>query len=363
MIKKHAPSCIHEVSSPVGKVAVDLNILVHSVAKSKDVYELSNTGMFAFGDAGHVSHITNLVANRCRVFQQCVLVCDSVDDMDAMKHVKRFEHARRKQSLERTQLRLDARMQQMEKLSSPSKWTTVDAASLKDVFGDVASKRMRVMSEEDAVNPDELASLLSFREAELKRSQWNLRSFTRGMVASVASLLEKRHAFEVRYARHCDAEKLCVQLQLRNECDYVWSDDMDTLPYGCTKLLCKNTNASFVMIDRQELLTQLGLTQEQFVDFCILCGTDFTETTIFGLGGEGALKKMRAHGSIEEVVQSMRTTNKEDVDTQCTQLKSKKSTRMQASLQTFNYEDARMQFLSETTQEDHEQLPHSAVPS
>jgi hypothetical protein len=45
----------------------------------------------------------------------------------------------------------------------------------------------------------------------------------------------------------------------------------------------------------------------QFVDLCILCGCDYTDT-IRGIGPKNALKLIKTHGTIEKVLESLDTT-------------------------------------------------------
>uniref|UniRef100_A0A453ME36 XPG-I domain-containing protein n=1 Tax=Aegilops tauschii subsp. strangulata TaxID=200361 RepID=A0A453ME36_AEGTS len=52
------------------------------------------------------------------------------------------------------------------------------------------------------------------------------------------------------------------------------------------------------------VLEELGLTMDQFIDLCILSGCDYCEN-IKGIGGQRALKLIRQHGCIEEVVQNL----------------------------------------------------------
>ena len=52
---------------------------------------------------------------------------------------------------------------------------------------------------------------------------------------------------------------------------------------------------------------QLGFTRDQFVDFCILCGTDFSGT-IQGIGPIRALGYIRRYGSIENILESLGST-------------------------------------------------------
>jgi hypothetical protein len=56
-----------------------------------------------------------------------------------------------------------------------------------------------------------------------------------------------------------------------------------------------------------DILTAMELTMPQFVDLCILCGCDYTDT-IRGIGPKNALKLIKTHGTIEKVLESLDTT-------------------------------------------------------
>lgn len=58
--------------------------------------------------------------------------------------------------------------------------------------------------------------------------------------------------------------------------------------------------------DHAVLLEDLGLTAEQFIDLCILCGCDYMGT-IPGIGPVKALALIKEHGNIEEVVKNIDT--------------------------------------------------------
>ena len=55
-----------------------------------------------------------------------------------------------------------------------------------------------------------------------------------------------------------------------------------------------------------DILAAMELTMPQFVDLCILCGCDYTDT-IRGIGPKNALKLIKTHGSIEKVLENLDT--------------------------------------------------------
>lgn len=74
-----------------------------------------------------------------------------------------------------------------------------------------------------------------------------------------------------------EADIVCKYLVEYGFADYCLSDDLDMLAYGCTNLLC-NYNFRDNIVDEynyQEILADLKLDQNQFLDICISCGTDF----------------------------------------------------------------------------------------
>lgn len=92
---------------------------------------------------------------------------------------------------------------------------------------------------------------------------------------------------------------------------------MDTLVFGDAPILRYffARNRPIMKIDPLVARTRLELTREAFIDLCILCGTDFSET-IHGVGPIRALALVRKHGCIENILQHLdpRHTPKEYFD-------------------------------------------------
>ncbi|XP_028673296.2 probable flap endonuclease 1 homolog [Erpetoichthys calabaricus] len=101
-----------------------------------------------------------------------------------------------------------------------------------------------------------------------------------------------------------DGEAMCAHLVKTGEVDAVASEDMDTLAFG-SSLLIRQLNAKkgsdVIEYCLPKLLEVLNLTQEQFVDLCILLGCDYCEK-IRGLGPKKALTLIQQHKSIEDVL-------------------------------------------------------------
>lgn len=100
----------------------------------------------------------------------------------------------------------------------------------------------------------------------------------------------------VLVAEH-DGEALCSFLSASGRVEAVLSNDSDVFFFGCTRLLCKFTHEGAYAIDRDEMLSTLNLTREQFTDLCLLCGTDFN-TSVRGIGICRAYALLQQYGSV-----------------------------------------------------------------
>ncbi|XP_059806693.1 flap endonuclease 1 [Hypanus sabinus] len=110
----------------------------------------------------------------------------------------------------------------------------------------------------------------------------------------------------------CEAEASCAALVKAGKVYAVATEDMDALTFGTSILLRHMTASEAKKLPIQEfhlnkVLQESGLTQEQFVDLCILLGSDYCET-IRGIGPKRAIDLIRQHKSIEEIVKHIDTS-------------------------------------------------------
>ena len=100
----------------------------------------------------------------------------------------------------------------------------------------------------------------------------------------------------------CEADLVCCELYKKKIVDACLSNDMDFLPSGCKKLI-RNYNLSnnITIYDLDIILDKLDINYNQFVDFCILCGCDYTGK-IPRLGSETAYKFIKQYNTIEEIL-------------------------------------------------------------
>jgi 5'-3' exonuclease len=99
-----------------------------------------------------------------------------------------------------------------------------------------------------------------------------------------------------------EAEKYCASLYRCGMVDAIIGEDSDTLTYG-VDLICKiNISKHWgYKYNYKKLLELTGFSPEQFLDFCILCGTDYNPST-YKIGPVGAYYKIKAQTPIEGIV-------------------------------------------------------------
>ncbi|KAJ4795414.1 Flap endonuclease 1 [Rhynchospora pubera] len=106
-----------------------------------------------------------------------------------------------------------------------------------------------------------------------------------------------------------EAEAQCAALCMSGKVYAVASEDMDSLTFGTPRFLrhLMDPTSKKIPITEFEIskvLEELQLTMDEFIDLCILCGCDYCGT-IKGIGGQTALKLIRKHGFLENVLENI----------------------------------------------------------
>ena len=99
-----------------------------------------------------------------------------------------------------------------------------------------------------------------------------------------------------------EAETTCSDLCINKYVDGVMSEDTDVLAYGAPVFLTKvdTQTDTCVEINYSEILNLLEVSSEQFLDICIMCGTDYNKN-IYKIGPEKAYKYIKQYGSIDSL--------------------------------------------------------------
>lgn len=99
-----------------------------------------------------------------------------------------------------------------------------------------------------------------------------------------------------------EAEAYCSELCSAGIVDCVLSEDSDVLAYGGRIFLSKiNTSTNTVVeIIHSELLEKCEMSKDEFLDFCIMCGTDYNKN-MPKVGPVSAFKLIKEYKSIDNL--------------------------------------------------------------
>jgi len=106
-----------------------------------------------------------------------------------------------------------------------------------------------------------------------------------------------------------EAEATCAALCRDGKVYGSATEDADCLTFG-TKILIRNLMAAesqkktIYEVSLETALTQLNISMDQFIDFCILSGCDYCDT-LKGVGPATAIKMLIQHGSLEKVLEQL----------------------------------------------------------
>ena len=105
-----------------------------------------------------------------------------------------------------------------------------------------------------------------------------------------------------------EAEGLASELCKLNYVDYIMTEDMDSLVFGSPFMIRKcidrtvKIKDSISIFNLKEILISFGMTFEQFVELCILCGCDYCPS-IPKIGSITAFKIIKNHGNIDNFIE------------------------------------------------------------
>lgn len=103
----------------------------------------------------------------------------------------------------------------------------------------------------------------------------------------------------------CEAEQYCSKLCRLNLVDGVVSEDTDTIACGSKVVLrdFSNRDDNITCFNLDEILYDLNINYNSFVDLCILLGNDYNNRPR-GYSAEKILELVRSYGSIDEILQN-----------------------------------------------------------
>ena len=106
-----------------------------------------------------------------------------------------------------------------------------------------------------------------------------------------------------------EADSQCAALNVSNFVDAVVTEDMDVLAFGTTKMLRKFSNKNKVIeIDFKKILSEMQIDKDQFIDICIILGTDYCKP-IKGLNINTLHDIYMKFGNMEDFVKELDSIN------------------------------------------------------
>ena len=156
-------------------------------------------------------------------------------------------------------------------------------------------------------------SKLAMEQATSEEDKNNLEKqtirLTKEHVDDIKQLLE---LMGVSYVQaHGEAEAYASEMCRKGMVDYVVTEDMDTLAFGCPRMIRTCLDKSIKrkdiisIIDLDEVLQGFEITYDEFVDLCILCGCDYCEN-IPRVGNKTAYSLIKKHRSIESILPAVK---------------------------------------------------------
>lgn len=97
-----------------------------------------------------------------------------------------------------------------------------------------------------------------------------------------------------------DGEALCSYLSKIGKVEAVVTNDSDVFFFGCKSVICKFVDDGGLLLTIDSILEKMEIDYEQFIDLCILCGTDFNESTK-GYGFIRSLALIQKYKTLENI--------------------------------------------------------------
>ena len=145
------------------------------------------------------------------------------------------------------------------------------------------------------------------KEDKYKLERASLR-VTREMINDVKTLLNLMGISYI-HPEVGEGEAYASELCRMGVVDYVLTEDMDSLVYGCPKLIRNCVDKTMKrkgvisIFDYDSIIQDIGLNHDKFIEFCILCGCDYC-SQVPKIGNITALKLFQKYGSIEEIIKN-----------------------------------------------------------
>jgi hypothetical protein len=296
LIAKHAPGAVRTMPGTelsTARVAIEFSGMVHQFAKSPAIYGAGHD----FGSDGHVALVAERMHAVAQSYGWAVWVLDSRERNPA----KQFEDARRR-AAETSRVAREASHGDNLRAARAAGGKRDYATMVDSDRTELAASLGPAVAAKLAAGEMTVEVALDAREAQLAKAAFQGGRIDGAFLQRVRAVLTAYGAQSIVAPAGVEAEHLAAVLQRRGEVDYVRTEDTDALCFGAGRMLCKARGPEITCVELDKVLGEMGLTMEQFVDMCILCGSDFTERTVPGVGSARALALIRQYLRIEAIL-------------------------------------------------------------
>jgi len=135
----------------------------------------------------------------------------------------------------------------------------------------------------------------------LARGDGNAVKLPRGIYEDIKTVIGLLGVTVVQAPAEAEAE--AVNLVAKGLLDFIATNDSDALAFGAPRVIrgLDVSGKSITVVSNGELLTKLGLTRGQFIDLCIILGTDYNDP-IPNMTPSTALKLIKHYKTIEKII-------------------------------------------------------------
>lgn len=289
---------------------------LHSILKAwaPDAYRTVHLSQFAFQkiavDVSLYIHSYTSVFGNCRTALATLIAClrrNDIHPVFVFDGIPPKEKARTKEDRVQDKLKQVKRTKRLQKqlklYEEEGEIGDELMATVERLRKRVPNKRLLLVDEEYADNQRisgaELAKIAENIEKRLLRET----PITDKDFKFVEELCEAMGVLVIKATG--EAEELCAKMCICGTVAAVLSEDTDILAQGSPVFLfgIDTGNDTCRMLQRADVLEDLQLDDQKFLDLCILCGTDYNDN-IRGIGPTTAYGIVWEYGSIEGALES-----------------------------------------------------------
>lgn len=176
---------------------------------------------------------------------------------------------------------------------------------IKNSNGNIEKKYRLLHSKDKVGNSNNVVEHIDVEAVEqyLKKKELQLVSITQDDIKNIKSMIG---LFGSNYIQAPgEAESLCCMLCIDEKVSAVLTEDTDVLAYGCPLFISdlNTSSGECTLIKHSDILSSMEFTRDTFLDFCIMCGTDYNDN-IPNIGCSKVYSILKKYTCIEDYILS-----------------------------------------------------------